>query len=71
MEKKYMRYYPKTNGETNLQEIINLIRADKSNDYPMVYLFDGDHSYVIIDTVDFAHFIAELQGFELDRTEDY
>lgn len=66
-----MRHYPKTNGETNLQEIIDLIRADKSNDYPLVYLLDGDHSYVIMDNVDFADFIAELQGFELDEIGDY
>ena len=71
MEKKYMRYYPMTKYETNLQEIIDLIRNDKSSDYSVVYIFDGDHSYVIMDNVDFAYFITELQGFELDEIVDY
>ena len=71
METKYMRYYLQIKNETNLQEIIDLIRTEKSSDYSMVNLFDGNYSYVIMDNGDFCKFIAELQGFELDKTEDY
>ena len=70
-EEKYIRNYLLIKDETNLQEIIDLIRTEKSSDYLMVSLADGMRFYVIMDNDEFYKFIAELQGFDLNETEDY
>ena len=71
MGAKYLRNYLRIKDKTNLQEIIELIRTEKSSDYSMVNLVDGNHFYVIMDNDEFYNLIAELQGFDLDETEDY
>ncbi len=70
MVEKYIRNCLLIKDETNLREIIDLIRTEKSSDYLMVSLVDGMHFYVIMDNDDFYNFIAELQGFDLNETEE-
>ena len=52
-EEKYIRNYILIKNETNLQEIIDLIRTEKSSDYLMVSIVDGMRFYVIMDNDEF------------------